>query len=811
MSHTDIHNCGASQRAQQTELLSSRSTSPIRNVKRNFIRLIDQTVQTTSYPSTSNDCENSTERRDHENKNVQTNETRMRNVEKSSSDMEDQNHRDTEMIDVELKDNRTSSKVYHVAIFIESLKNMKDTGQKEYFITYEGFWNQCQESTETSVNYIFNYLKQSPIMCDDAFLKRVQNNHLELKLWERTSDNSEKLVGCTRVALHQFYIAFKDAAMIDHLSTNKLPIISTDSWCNFISPLSSELFCHGKILLAIGNEHQVDYLIMSRDLHRLRPPCAEQKTQKVQQPQESQRFSDTNAQLKSKLSAFIESLSQKLPEPSGMVLENQQKVPLMQSSPSNCSSDLSQRPQLRKTSDLLDSLQKALTQQPTNMSLFAQMNEATPQSHIVNTSSISQSNNDDIRMVVGIDSAANLPTVIKKIRNKRNKSKASPQQRINGTEFEPISYVTFEASIGDENQGSIVKSHEGNVYCTKVVKGCHPVWSESFDVGVSFDVLRNPQKKFVVKVWRKAKFDQQVELKPAPFEDAVIGFSAIDLSALLTGLPILSGYYNIVDFSGRTNGQIKLSFKPLQDVATFRSPSSPLIPLSCPLNIDVNCMETSEGNSVLSRTLKRKFTELDEITQRLKARLFDVTGDENLEVDDEFERDLNTAVDDEGENFDSKENFGWLAEGNDFQDQLNKILESHQPSTSKGTAAPSTSTLPTHREISGCSSSDEAPPLAIDHLLKKYDLDTLINPNIFKNIIDPNIANSDSTPTLVPLHANTKSDDDESGETTVSSIISNDQVLTIEKALQRTSLHEASSEQVSVDRKDPDGEQHISE
>jgi C2 domain-containing protein 3 len=224
-------------------------------------------------------------------------------------------------------------------------------------------------------------------------------------------------------------------------------------------------------------------------------------------------------------------------------------------------------------------------------------------------------------------------------------------------------------------------------------------------------------------------------------------------------------------------------------------------------------METTDGNSVLSRTLKRKFTELDEITQRLKARLFDVTGDENFDVDDEFERDLNTAVDDEEENFNEKENFGWLSEKSEnFQEQLNKILESHQPSTSKGTAAPSTSTVLTHREISGCSSSDEAPPLAIDHLLKKYDLDTLINPNIFKNIIDPTLANSDSTPTLVPLQVSNKSDGDEhdeSGETTVSSIISNEQVLNIEKALQRTSLHEGSSEQTS--RKDPDGEQHVSE
>jgi C2 domain-containing protein 3 len=427
--------------------------------------------------------------------------------------------------------------------------------------------------------------------------------------------------------------------------------------------------------------------------------------------------------------------------------------------------------------------------------------------------------NDDIRMAISIEAAANLPKVIvKKNRNKR-KSKTggtSPQQR---AEYDPISYATFEASIGSNYQSSIVKSHEGNVYCTKVLKGCNPQWNEVFEVGIPFDILRNPQKRFVVKVWRKAKFDQQQQFTPKPFEDAVIGFSAIDLSALLTGLPHLSGYYNIVDFSGRTNGQIQLSFKPLQDIDAFRSPSSPLVPLTCPLNIDVNCMETSsDGSSILSRTLKRKFTELDEITQRLKARLFDVTGDEHFDPDEEFERDLNTTVEDEEDEC-VKEDFAWLRkddDGNGFQAQINKILDPHQPSTSKGTTTIGSSSIPTHREILGCSGSDdEPPPFVIDQLLKKYDLDTLINPNIFKNIIDPNAADSDSTPTLVPKQIENIDGTEGnlgSADTTVSSIISNDQLQTIQKALQRTSLHEPESqEEISKNRKDPEGEQHASE
>lgn len=57
--------------------------------------------------------------------------------------------------------------------------------------------------------------------------------------------------------------------------------------------------------------------------------------------------------------------------------------------------------------------------------------------------------------------------------------------------------------------------------------------------------------------------------------------------------------------------------------------------------------DIAADHTVLSRTLKRKFTELEEITQRLRARLFDVTGDMHTDPDDQFESDLNTLPDED--------------------------------------------------------------------------------------------------------------------------------------------------------------------
>lgn len=61
-------------------------------------------------------------------------------------------------------------------------------------------------------------------------------------------------------------------------------------------------------------------------------------------------------------------------------------------------------------------------------------------------------------------------------------------------------------------------------------------------------------------------------------------------------------------------------------------------------------------NIILSRTLKRKFNELEEISQRLKSRLLDVTDAAgNFDVDDEFENDLNTCPNEDDVNGD----FDW--------------------------------------------------------------------------------------------------------------------------------------------------------
>lgn len=72
---------------------------------------------------------------------------------------------------------------------------------------------------------------------------------------------------------------------------------------------------------------------------------------------------------------------------------------------------------------------------------------------------------------------------------------------------------------------------------------------------------------------------------------------------------------------------------------------------------DLDNVSYDVDNIVLSRTLKRKFTELEEISQRLKSRLLDVTTDDTFDIDEEFENDLNTCPNED--DIDNKDQFDW--------------------------------------------------------------------------------------------------------------------------------------------------------
>lgn len=190
-------------------------------------------------------------------------------------------------------------------------------------------------------------------------------------------------------------------------------------------------------------------------------------------------------------------------------------------------------------------------------------------------------------------------------------------------------------------------------------------------------------------MWRKSTNTNMV---PNLQTDSIIGFAAVDLTVLLSGLPNIQGWFNIIDLSSKCNGQINVSISfifriikifglqyilcfgfhfqqihvtPLEDLSIFKiskdtpqgcqSTAHTIIHHKNSTSSDVpnipqpeinTVQDEDDGGEILSRALKRKFAELDEITQTLRLRLSHVTNDETEEETDEFaeefERDINT-------------------------------------------------------------------------------------------------------------------------------------------------------------------------
>ncbi|XP_016432125.1 C2 domain-containing protein 3-like [Sinocyclocheilus rhinocerous] len=97
-----------------------------------------------------------------------------------------------------------------------------------------------------------------------------------------------------------------------------------------------------------------------------------------------------------------------------------------------------------------------------------------------------------------------------------------------------------------------------------------PMWDHQQECRLSKELLLDPQQSLVFKVWHKGEVER------------VIGFVSVDLSPLLSGFQSVCGWYNITDFSGQCQGQLKVSVSPLRAVQEFRAQRLPAHEASAP-------------------------------------------------------------------------------------------------------------------------------------------------------------------------------------------------------------------------------------
>ncbi|XP_027629944.1 C2 domain-containing protein 3 isoform X1 [Tupaia chinensis] len=106
---------------------------------------------------------------------------------------------------------------------------------------------------------------------------------------------------------------------------------------------------------------------------------------------------------------------------------------------------------------------------------------------------------------------------------------------------------------------SFATADESSPIYTHVVENTDsPIWNFQQQSRLSKELLLDPQQTLVFKVWHKRD------------EERVIGFASVDLSPLLSGFQFVCGWYNITDFSGECQGQIKVAISPLESLMHFK-------------------------------------------------------------------------------------------------------------------------------------------------------------------------------------------------------------------------------------------------
>ncbi|XP_070171279.1 uncharacterized protein [Polyergus mexicanus] len=287
--------------------------------------------------------------------------------------------------------------------------------------------------------------------------------------------------------------------------------------------------------------------------------------------------------------------------------------------------------------------------------------------------------------------------------------------------MEPSTYVTFQDLTHKSDSSSQLNSYmTTNVF----PHSCNPKWNWKCDAKLPMDLLLNNQKRLILKVWYLIDPDTSTEINLG--KDIVIGFSAVDLSVLIAGFPTVSGWFHIMDFTGKCNGQIKVTITPLDSLPLGKFAPTDAINLTRCSNLsqinwhlyNTSCNDTAESNnahrmlsyanhnkdryaqsdhksvefvaeighgledvsmSFLSLSLKQKFTELDEITKRLQSRLSDVT---NTAFEDDFDND-----------------FDMIEPNSDNENTVDKNVEITPQSTGFGYSANGISQMPKQNNI----------------------------------------------------------------------------------------------------------------
>lgn len=236
----------------------------------------------------------------------------------------------------------------------------------------------------------------------------------------------------------------------------QFPVINTDWWEPIITPHDNQTIGRVQLLLALGSEEQIKNLEQERGFKQeiVRARC-----QKPTKPPAKKTKIDVAVQSDAEMDSRQQRMEQFLEQ---LLAQRQQKTVCVENATNTEENDAVSKPttpkmQMRKTADLLDSLQEALTQAPSSEGIF--------KAHVI------------------VEHALHLP-MRKKCKSKKSKSKVvKKQQQEDGL---PSTFVTFETVPG-----------QGVKVTPVAYRTTNPKWDFRCDVQLPRELLTNVSFCFI--------------------------------------------------------------------------------------------------------------------------------------------------------------------------------------------------------------------------------------------------------------------------------------------------------------------------
>ncbi|XP_011061736.1 PREDICTED: uncharacterized protein LOC105150398 isoform X2 [Acromyrmex echinatior] len=646
---------------------------------------------------------------------------------------------DNKKIDTSNPENGIKDKILlHGLIYVAEGKDLPESNT---YLICRAFWREDKASSQicnNTKNPFYHFFQLVPLLHGIELLERIKDNYIIIEVYNRQNSGIDNLLGIAKLPVHQLYIAYRDPLVFPHLLLSKYPVISVDGWVNINDPVNGK-FC-GKLLalVALGTAEQIALLEVSRGLRNTNNMSRTDYSYHCYIPNNTNNAMDSQENLQYNIHEVSNLNSEQSTHSNNFAYHVYNMLDRdlasvdykSQESQTDISSLKNARPQkpiqeavssehlaLRALVDRLTNVLH-INKISTNQSVQTDINQVNEgkihtELNTLNSNSLTDdcNPNNDFRLPMevyrSVGVGAEYEDLDQQQNNANNFSNSSLteenvqkiESNINCNSFffrsmieiecalhlpkieglnelmEPSTYVTFQDLTHKFNSTNQLNSYMVTNVCPY---SCNPKWNWKCDVKLSTELLLNNQKRLILKVWHliDPNISKDINLR----RDIVIGFSAIDLSILLTGFPTVSGWFHIMDFTGKCNGQIKISVTPLDNLSSLGKfaptnsinlsrcnslqtnwPSLYNVPCTnaelngahqisyenqnnnkyvqndCKLNTHIGHNLEDVSISFLSSSLKQKLTELDEITKRLQSRLHDVT---NTAFEDEFDNDF---------------------------------------------------------------------------------------------------------------------------------------------------------------------------